>query len=91
MGIGVEYESTYTASSGDRYVYKVSNIDFGIVERARQQIGLNKRVKSLKITLANGQVVTDITIDENGNITGQKDHVIYHETISNNRPKERIC
>lgn len=36
MGIGVEYESTYTASSGDRYVYKVSNIDFGIVERARQ-------------------------------------------------------
>lgn len=87
MGIGVEYESTYTASSGDRYVYKVSNIDFGIVERARQQIGLNKRVKSLKITLANGQVVTDITIDENGNITGQKDHVIYMKPSATTDPK----
>lgn len=87
MGIGVEYESTYTASSGDRYVYKVSNIDFGIVERARQQIGLNKRVKSLKITLANGQVVTDITIDENGNITGQKDHVIYMKPSETTDPK----
>ena len=45
MGIGVEYDTTYTASSGDRYVYKIRNVDFGIVERARQQIALNKRVK----------------------------------------------
>ena len=87
MGIGVEYDSTYTASSGDRYVYKVSNVDFGIVERARQQLGLSKRVKSLKITLANGQVVTDITIDENGKIEGQKDHLVYMKPSATTDPK----
>ncbi len=71
MGIGVEYESAYTASTGDRYVYQISNIDFGIVERARQKIELTKRVATVKVTLANGQVITDATIDEDGNITGE--------------------
>jgi len=31
MGIGVEYETTYSASTGDRYVYRIDNIDFGII------------------------------------------------------------
>lgn len=87
MGISVEYETTYTASSGDRYVYKVNNVDFGIVERARQQMGLTKRVKALKITLANGQIVTDVTIDENGKITGQKDHLAYMGPSDTTDPK----
>lgn len=77
MGIGVEYDTTYTASTGDKYVYRISNIDFGIVERAKQQIDMNKRVSGFKVTLANGQVVADVTIDENGNMTGEKDHVTY--------------
>ncbi len=77
MGIGVEYDTTYTASAGDKYVYRISNIDFGIVERAKQQIDMNKRVSGFKVTLANGQVVADVTIDENGNMTGEKDHVTY--------------
>ena len=71
MGIGVEYESVYTASSGDRYTYRINNVDFGIVERARQKIDLAKRVKTLRLTLANGQVVTDVTFDEDGNMTGE--------------------
>lgn len=81
MGIGVEYETTYTASMGDKYVYEVKNIDFGIVERARQDLALGKRVKTVKITLANGQVVTNFTIeeDEKGNRTlvGDRGNVTY--------------
>ena len=77
MGIGVEYDSVYTASSGDRYTYEIRNVDFGIVERARQIIDLIKRVGSVKVTLANGQVVVDATIDENGNVNGQSNYVIY--------------
>ena len=77
MGIGVEYESVYTASSGDRYTYEINNVDFGIVERARQKLGMTKRVKTAKVTLANGQVIIDATIDENGNITGEKDHLTH--------------
>ena len=77
MGIGVEYDSVYTASSGDRYVYHINNVDFGIVERARQKVDLSKRVKTIKVTLANGQIVVDATIDEDGNITGQTGHLTH--------------
>ena len=77
MGIGVEYDSVYTASTGDKYEYSIRNVDFGIVERARQKIELSKRVGSVKVTLANGQVVVDSTIDEDGNVNGQSNYVIY--------------
>ena len=77
MGIGVEYDSVYTASSGDRYTYEIHNVDFGIVERARQKMELTKRVASLKLTLANGQEINNVTFDEDGNITGQSDHLTY--------------
>ena len=90
MGIGVEYETTYTASSGDRYTYRISNIDFGIVERARQDLALEKRVATFKVTLANGQVVADVTIDENGNKTGETNHVTYIGPSATAMPKNGL-
>lgn len=57
--------------------FKVINIDFGIVERAKQEIDISKRVSGFKVTLANGQVVADVTIDKDGNMTGEKNHVTY--------------
>lgn len=77
MGIGVEYETTTTASTGDKYTYQIRNVDFGIVERARQNLTLGKRVKTFKLTLANGQVISDVTIDETGKMTGEKKHISY--------------
>lgn len=87
MKIGVEYDTTYTASTGDRYTYEIKNIDFGIVERARQDIKLTKRVKTIKLTLANGQVIVDVTIDENGNLTGEKKYVTYMGPSKKTEPK----
>lgn len=49
--------------------YDVTNIDFGIVERARQQMNISKDVSSVKITLANGQVLVDAKI-EDGKLVG---------------------
>ena len=86
MGIGVEYDSTTTASAGDRYVYKISNVDFGIVERARQDLSLAKSVKSFKVTLANGQVIADAKI-ENGKLTGETKNVTYMKPGNNVIPK----
>lgn len=57
--VGVEYETTTTSSLGDRYTYKIENIDFGIVERARQSIEISKRISNVKITLANGEVLLE--------------------------------
>ena len=87
MGIGVEYETTYTASSGDRYTYRINNVDFGIVRRSMQSLELEKRVKTFKVTLANGQVVADITIDEDGNITGERNHLTYMKPSDNINPQ----
>ena len=87
MGIGVEYETTTTASSGDKYVYRIQNVDFGIVERARQDISLTKRVKTFRASLANGQLIGDITIDENGNITGETNYITYIGPSETNNPQ----
>ena len=82
MNIGVEYETTYTSSSGDRYAYTVRNVDFGIVERPRQNVELQKRVNSVKVTLANGQVIVDAQMQEDpetGEITavGNTEYLVY--------------
>lgn len=55
----------------DSFLYRVSNVDFGIAERPRQELDLDKHVKTLKITLANGSVLVDATINEEGKLEGQ--------------------
>ena len=90
MGIGVEYETTYTASAGDRYVYRIENIDFGIVERARQDLTLNKRVKTMKVTLANGTVLTNFEVKEDGTLEGQTSSITYIPPSENSSPQNGL-
>ncbi len=90
MGIGVEYDTTTTASAGDRYTYRIDNVDFGIVERARQDLGLAKKVRNLKITLANGQVITNVTIEDDGTITGEKQGVTYIKPSDSTEPNNGL-
>lgn len=86
MGIGVEYETTYTASAGDKYTYSIDNIDFGIIERPKQDLALTKRIKSMKVTLANGQVIANLTVDEDGKIQGEKNGVTYMKPGATTNP-----
>ena len=67
MNIEVEYD-TLISSGNTEHTYAVQNIDFGIVRRAKQSVKLEKRVKKMTITLANGQVVSEIEIDKKGGI-----------------------
>lgn len=76
MKINVEYEPE-TASAEDRYTYEIKNIDFGIVERARQQLDITKDVTGVKITLANGQTIINATIDDNGKLQGETKGLTY--------------
>ena len=72
---GVEYnneEPTTTSSDGTTTVdnvkkYDITNVDFGIVERPKQKVTINKKVSKYKITLANGQVLVDANYDEKNN------------------------
>ncbi len=90
MGIGVEYETTYTASAGDKYVYRIENIDFGIVERARQDVTLNKRVKTMKVTLANGTTLVNFEIKEDGTLEGQTASITYIPPSENSSPQNGL-
>lgn len=84
MEFSVEFETTETDGTIDKMEFIVKNVDFGIVERARQQLDMDKRVSSFKVTLANGQVLADAIIDENGNLTGSHDFVTYMAPTSTN-------
>ena len=84
MEFGVEYETAVTDGTIDKVEFIVKNVDFGIVERARQQLDMTKRVSTFKITLANGQVLVDATVDENGNLGGVHNYVTYMGPSINN-------
>ena len=77
MEIDVEYRDAYTDSMGRKYSYCIDKLDFGIIERAKQDLLLTKRISSLKATLANGQVIVDIEIDKDGTITGDRSGLTY--------------
>lgn len=84
MAFSVEYDTTITDGNDDKVEFKVKNIDFGIVERAKQKMEISKRVSAFKITLANGQVLADATIDEDGKLHGSHDNVTYMGPTSMN-------
>lgn len=77
IAFSVEYETTITDGTVPQVKFTVENIDFGIAERPKQQLDLSKRISKYKITLANGQILVDANIDENGNVTGAHDYTTY--------------
>ena len=94
MTFGVELDDIYnrkTETSGiDKVTFSIENIDFGVIERPRQSIDVTKRVKSMKVTLANGQVIADAKIVEKDGklqLEQQVKGVIYTEPSDKNNPK----
>lgn len=59
------------------YKNEIKNIDFGIVERARQIVQLEKVIKSAKVTLASQSVLINVILNENGQITNKPQYVTY--------------
>lgn len=84
MSFSVEYETTVTDGTVDQVRFTVRNVDFGIVERPKQQIDLSKRVSGFKITLANGQVLADAEITEDGKLNGTHNNLSYMGPSSTN-------
>lgn len=96
MKFGIEYKDDIESNIGtsmhllnnedkietedSKLIFNIPYVDFGITERARQKIDVSKKIKTVKITLANGQTIVDAQVeekldrdgnperDENGNI-----------------------
>lgn len=90
MTFGVELKDDIETSGIDKVTFSIENIDFGVIERPRQSIDVTKRAKSMKITLANGQVIADAKIVEKDGklqLEQQVKGVIYTEPSDKNNPK----
>lgn len=95
MTFGVELKDDIynrkTETNGiDKVTFSIENIDFGIIERPRQSIDVTKRAKSMKITLANGQVIADAKIVEKDGklqLEQQVKGVIYTGPSDKSKPK----
>lgn len=46
----------------------LSSIDFGITERSKQVLELEKNIKAVKVTLANGNILINARLNENGEL-----------------------
>ena len=77
MSFSVEYETTITDGNDNKVEFIVRNVDFGIVERAKQLMDISKRVSAFKITLANGQVLMDAEVTEDGKLKGSHSNLSY--------------
>lgn len=95
MTFGVElkddiYNRKTEISGIGKVTFSIENIDFGVIERPRQSIDVTKRAKSMKMTLANGQVIADAKIVEKDGklqLEQQVKGVIYTEPSDKNNPK----
>ena len=95
MVFGVELaddiDNKKTETSGiDKVTFSIENIDFGVIERPRQSIDVTKRAKSMKVTLANGQVIADAKIIEKDGklqLEEQAKGVAYIQPSANASPK----
>ena len=85
MEFGVEYDTTVTDGTADKVEFIVKNVDFGIVERARQKLDLQKRVSTFKVTLANGQILADAKVTEDGKLEGTTNHMTYMGPSTNGK------
>ena len=87
MEFGVEYNDTdldnVTLINGE-VKFEVKNMDFGLIERAKQGIILRKRVAHITIKLADGQIIADADVDENGKLSGQTNYLTYMPPSANN-------
>lgn len=74
MAIDIENLRTPSVLDGEpaeEYTYHIPNVDFGLIERPHQSIELIKEMKHVKSTLANGQVLADADLNENGEPIGE--------------------
>ena len=85
MKIAVELNTLSNDNTFKPAYYNLINMDFGITERPRQQMKLNKEVSGVKVTLANGQILMDAVI-ENGKL---KDNVAGMKVIGTNTDTQK--
>lgn len=75
FAIGIEKQDYDELPGENGYTYNVSYVDFGIIERPRQAMEINKNLKSILLTTSQGDQIVNASIKEDGTLdvkTGEK-------------------
>ena len=81
----------YNSNSDELYLngndinakYSINNVDFGLVERPKAQLELNKKVTNVRLTLANGQIIVDSTTQGPYLSWVSEKHITYFKNVQN--------
>ncbi len=89
MQFNIEYDDNDLMSIDlnrveNRVAFKIKNVDFGIIKRPTQRVNFVKSLSEIRITLANGQVLINAQIDDEGNMTGQTNYLTYVKPVKEN-------
>ena len=71
---GITNAGGNTTNYTEDTVNRINSVDFGIIERARQVLQLNKHITAARITLANGNVLVNARL-EDGQLVDQTQYV----------------
>lgn len=71
---GITNAGGNTTNYSEDTVNRINSVDFGIIERARQVLQLNKHITAARITLANGNVLVNAKL-EDGQLVDQAQYV----------------
>lgn len=66
--IEVEYATQIVSGTKEDYSHHIKGVDFGIVERPKQELWIDEDIAKIKLTLANGTVIFDDVIKEGENL-----------------------
>ena len=89
MQFNIEYDDNDLMSIDlnrveNRVAFKIKNVDFGIIKRPTQQVNFVKSLSEIRITLADGRVLINAQIDDEGNMTGQTNYLTYVKPVKEN-------
>jgi hypothetical protein len=71
--IPVEVEYTTQQITGsqptDKYTYKITGVDFGVVERAKSQLTIDQDIAYVKVTATDGTTILELSNNDDGTVT----------------------
>lgn len=86
INVEIEYDRTTTDATNEYNGYYVfSNVDFGLSERPKAQVEIDKSVANLQVTLANGTILFDINGSANNALWQDHEEYSLDENIEDGK------
>ena len=95
LEVNIEYSDDQDGMTVDfdritgKISFNINDINLGIIRRPEQGVNLTKSISNVKLVLPNGQVLIDVTINEDGELEGQTTYVSYIPPVTGDNLDDR--